>query len=200
MIAPVPVTLEGHGIRLEPMTLEHKDALIAAAADGDVWKLWYVAVSDLVPERAALYVDAALAGLARGDMLPWVVRDLGSNTIIGSTRYHDIVPVIDRVEIGFTFYGKRWQRTHVNAACKLLLLSHAFDTLGCGVVAFRVDNLNMPSQKAVEALGARLDGVLRHYQPRRDGSARDTYVYSILAAEWPGVRERLLARLARHGR
>jgi RimJ/RimL family protein N-acetyltransferase len=200
MIAPVPVMLEGYGVRLEPMTAGHQDALVAAAADGDVWKLWYVSVADLVAERASAYMDAALLGQARGDMLPWVVRELGTNTIVGSTRYHDIVPAIDRVEIGFTFYARAWQRTHVNTACKLLLLTHAFDTLGCKVVAFRVDNLNLPSQRAVEALGARLDGVLRHYQPRRDGSARDMHVYSILASEWPDVRTRLLARLARHAR
>jgi RimJ/RimL family protein N-acetyltransferase len=180
------------------MTAGHQEALVRAAADGDVWQLWYVSVADLVAERASAYMDAALQGQARGDMLPWVVRELGTNTIVGTTRYHDIVPAIDRVEIGFTFYAGAWQRTHVNTACKLLLLTHAFDTLGCKVVAFRVDNLNLPSQRAVETLGARLDGVLRHYQPRRDGSARDMHVYSILAPEWPDVRTRLLARLARH--
>ena len=126
------------------------------------------------------------------------MRELTSGEIVGSTRYHDMVREIDRVEIGYTFYAQRWQRTHVNTACKLLLLGHAFDTLGCKVVGFRVDNLNDRSQRAVEALGARKDGVLRHFQPRRDGSARDTYIYSILAAEWPDVRQRLEESLARH--
>lgn len=200
MIDPRPVTLEGHGVRLEPLERGHRDALVAAAADGDLWTLWYVAVADLVPGRADRFMDMALDGLAAGTMLPWVVRELTSGEIIGSTRYHDIICAIDRVEIGFTFYAKRWQRTHVNTACKLLLLTHAFETLGCQAVALRVDNLNEPSQQAVAAMGARLDGVLRHFWPRLDGSARDVYLYSILATEWPAVRQRLEARLERHAR
>ena len=195
MINPLPVTLEGYGVRLEPLELAHAAALGAAAADGELWRLWYVAVADLAPGGERAYVEAALAGQQAGHMLPWVVRELASGEIVGSTRYHDIVREIDRVEVGYTFYAKRWQRTHVNAACKRLLLGHAFDTLGCQVVGFRVDNLNLPSQRALEALGARQDGVLRHYQARRDGSARDAHVYSILAAEWPGVRERLERRI-----
>lgn len=200
MINPRPVTLEGHGVRLEPLERGHRDALVAAAADGDLWTLWYVAVADLVPGRADRFMDMALDGLAAGTMLPWVVRELTSGEIIGSTRYHDIICAIDRVEIGFTFYAKRWQRTHVNTACKLLLLTHAFETLGCQAVALRVDNLNEPSQQAVAAMGAKLDGVLRHFWPRLDGSARDVYLYSILATEWPAVRQRLEARLERHAR
>lgn len=200
MIDPRPATLEGHGVRLEPLERGHRDALVAAAADGDLWTLWYVAVADLVPGRADRFIDMALDGLAAGTMLPWVVRELTSGEIIGSTRYHDIICAIDRVEIGFTFYAKRWQRTHVNTACKLLLLTHAFETLGCQAVALRVDNLNEPSQQAVAAMGAKLDGVLRHFWPRLDGSARDVYLYSILATEWPAVRQRLEARLERHAR
>lgn len=199
MIDPRPVTLEGHGVRLEPLDATHADALRAAAADGELWKLWYVATADLAPGREHGYVETALEGQRAGHMLPWVVRELGAGAIVGSTRYHDIVPVIDRVEIGYTFYARSWQRTHVNTACKLLLLGHAFDTLGCAVVGFRVDNLNVRSQQAVEALGARQDGVLRHFQPRRDGSARDTHMYSILRSEWPGIRARLAARLRRSG-
>jgi RimJ/RimL family protein N-acetyltransferase len=156
-----------------------------------------VAVADLAPGLERGYVDAALDGQRAGHMLPWIVRELTSGQIIGSTRYHDIAPAIDRIEIGYTFYAQRWQRTHVNSACKRLLLEHAFDTLGCRVVGFRVDNLNQRSQAAVTALGARLDGVLRHFQARRDGSVRDAYIYSILASEWPAVRARLDARLAR---
>jgi RimJ/RimL family protein N-acetyltransferase len=195
MIDPRPVTLESHGVRLEPLERQHSDALHAAAADGEVWKLWYVAVSGLAPGTGDDFVDTALRGQEAGHMVAWVVRELGSGSIIGTTRYHDIVREIDRVEIGYTFYGRSWQRSHVNTTCKLLLLRHAFDTLGCQVVGFRVDNLNEPSQKAVEALGARKDGVLRHFQARRDGSVRDAHVYSIVAAEWPEVRRRLEARL-----
>jgi N-acetyltransferase len=195
MIDPRPVTLESHGVRLEPLERRHSDALHAAAADGDVWKLWYVAVSGLAPGTDDAFVDAALRGQEAGHMVAWVVRELRSGTIVGTTRFHDIVREIDRVEIGYTFYGQSWQRTHVNTTCKLLLLRHAFDTLGCQVVGFRVDDLNEKSQKSVEALGARKDGVIRHFQARRDGSARDTHMYSILAAEWPEVRWRLETRL-----
>ena len=120
-------------------------------------------------------------------------------TIVGSTRYHDIVAAIDRVEIGYTWYAKRWQRSHVNTACKLLLLGHAFDTLGCKVVGLRTDNFNFASQRAIEALGAKKDGVIRHHRARRDGTVRDTVMYSILAAEWPDVKRHLEWRLARHG-
>ncbi|MEQ1731847.1 MAG: GNAT family N-acetyltransferase, partial [Vicinamibacterales bacterium] len=130
MIAPRPTILEGYGVRLEPLERQHTANLVAAAADGELWKLWYVSVADLEPGREDRYIDIALAGLAAGHMLPWVVRELTTGTIIGSTRYHDIVTAIDRVEIGYTFYARQWQRTHVNAACKLLLLEHAFDMLG----------------------------------------------------------------------
>ena len=198
MIDPQPVTLEGYGVRLEPLDRSHLPALVAAASDGDVWKLWYVAVADLEPGLEDRWMDAAMEGVQNGTQLPWVVRELTTGDIVGSTRYHDIVRDIDRVEIGFTFYANRWQRTHVNTACKLLLMEHAFDTLGCKVVGLRVDNLNARSQQAVEALGARKDGVIRHFQRRRDGSARDTHIYSILAQEWPDVRARLQARFARH--
>jgi RimJ/RimL family protein N-acetyltransferase len=131
-------------------------------------------------------------------MLPWVVRELETDTIIGTTRYHDIVPVIDRVEIGYTWYAARWQRTHVNTACKLLLLTHAFETLGCAVVGLRSDRMNFASQRAIAALGARQDGIIRHHQARRDGTARDTVIFSILAAEWTDVKRHLALRLARH--
>jgi RimJ/RimL family protein N-acetyltransferase len=131
-------------------------------------------------------------------MLPWVVRELSEGKIIGSTRYHDIIAPIDRVEIGYTWYAKRWQRSHVNTSCKLLLLSHAFDTLGCKVVGLRTDNFNIASQRAIEGIGAKKDGVIRHHGIRRDGSARDTVIYSIVVREWPDVRRRLEARLARH--
>ena len=198
MIDPHPIVLEGHGVRLEPIDRSHAPALSAAAADGELWKLWYVSTAGLAPGLEDAYVDAALSAQTRGDQVVWVVRELTSGLIIGSTRFHDIVRPIDRVEIGYTFYAARWQRTHVNTACKRLLLGHAFDTLGCAVVGFRVDNLNERSQQAVLALGARRDGILRHFQARADGSARDVHLFSILATEWPDVRRRLDARLARH--
>ena len=133
-------------------------------------------------------------------MLPWAVRDLESKRIIGATRFAEIVAEIDRVEIGYTWYAKRWQRTHVNTTCKLLLLGHAFEGLGCKVVSLRTDNFNFASQRAIEALGAKKDGVLRHYEARRDGSVRDSVMYSILVHEWPSVKRHLQERLARHGK
>jgi RimJ/RimL family protein N-acetyltransferase len=190
--------LEGHGVRLEPLERHHTAALAAAAADGDVWKIWYVAASGLAPGKEQAWVDAALESQSAGRDVVWVVREIRTDQIVGSTRFHDIVRTIDRVEIGYTFYGRSWQRTHVNTACKLTLMSHAFERLGCAVVGFRVDNLNERSQIAVAKLGAKLDGVLRHYAPRADGSARDVYQYSVLASEWPAVRRGLEGRLARH--
>jgi RimJ/RimL family protein N-acetyltransferase len=195
MRTPEPVTLEGHGVRLEPLGQEHCDDLIAAAADGKLWELWFTTVPS--PDETTDYIAHALAGQREGHMLPWVVRDLASNTIVGSTRFHDIVPNVDRVEIGYTWYSASRQRTHVNAACKLLLMTHAFETLGCELVGFRTDNFNFPSQRAIEALGAKKDGVLRHHHRRRDGSVRDSVMYSILASEWPPVRRHLLWRLSR---
>jgi N-acetyltransferase len=196
VIAPAPVVLEGHGVRLEPLTPAHADALGTAAADGRLWELWFTSVPE--PAQAAAYVAQALDGQAAGHMLPWAVRELGTDTIVGTTRYHDIVASIDRVEIGWTWYAARWQRTHVNTACKLLLLTHAFDSLGCAVVGLRTDNFNFASQRAIAALGARKDGVLRHHYPRRDGTVRDSVMFSILAAEWPDVKRHLGLRLARH--
>jgi len=197
MIAPVPVTLEGHGVRLEPLTPAHQGALGAAVADGRLWELWFTAVPE--PHRVAEYVTAALDGQRAGAMLPWAVRELSTDAIVGSTRYHDIVPHVDRVEIGYTWYAARWQRTHVNTACKLLLFTHAFETLGCRVVGLRTDNFNFASQRAIAALGAHKDGVIRHHQARRDGSVRDSVMFSVLAAEWPDVKRHLLLRLARRG-
>jgi len=196
MIAPQPVTLESRGIRLEPLTDEHHPALAAAASDGRLWELWFVAVPP--PEGMQAYVADALKGQREGHMLPWVVRDVASGAIIGSTRYHDIAPTLDRVEIGYTWYGQSRQRTHVNTTCKLLLLAHAFDTLGCKAVGLRTDNFNFRSQQAIAALGAKRDGVIRHFGIRRDGTVRDVVMYSILAAEWPDVRRHLELRLQRH--
>jgi RimJ/RimL family protein N-acetyltransferase len=196
MIHPRPTTLEGHGIRLEPLTREHHDALQAAAADGKLWELWFTSVPE--PDKVGAYIATALEGQAAGHMLAWAVRELESDTVIGTTRYHDIVPAIDRVEIGWTWYAKRWQRSHVNTTCKLLLFEHGFESLGCKVVGLRTDNFNFASQRAIERLGAKRDGILRHHQARRDGTVRDSYMYSVLASEWPDVRRHLLLRLARN--
>jgi RimJ/RimL family protein N-acetyltransferase len=190
-----PKSLDGHGVRLEPLAPEHADGLTAAAADGKLWELWFTFVP--APEEMGKYIAEALAGLAAGLMLPWAVRDLASGVIVGSTRFHDVIAAADRVEIGYTWYGSTWQGSHVNTSCKLLLLSHAFESLGCRVVGLRTDNFNFRSQRAIEALGAKKDGVIRHHARRRDGSARDTVIYSILATEWPDVKKHLELRLAR---
>ena len=196
MIDPRPETLEGHGVRLEPLGAGHHDALAAAAADGKLWELWFTSVPE--PGKTRAYIETALEGQAARHMLPWAVRDLASGAVVGSTRYHDIVLAADRVEIGWTWYAKRVQRSHVNTACKLLLLGHAFDKLGCKVVGLRTDNFNFTSQRAIEALGAKQDGVIRHHWPRRDGTIRDTVMYSIIASEWPDVRRHLERRLAKN--
>jgi RimJ/RimL family protein N-acetyltransferase len=169
--------------------------LSSACADGRLWELWYTSVPR--PTEFGQYIADALAGQTAGHMLPWAVRELDSGDVVGSTRYHDIVPAVDRVEIGYTWYASRWQRSHVNSACKLLLLTHAFETLGCKVVGLRTDNFNFRSQRAIEALGAKRDGILRHHAARRDGTVRDSYLYSILAGEWPDVKRHLATRLAR---
>jgi RimJ/RimL family protein N-acetyltransferase len=195
MISLQPTTLEGHGIRLEPLTAEHEGGLRDAASDGQLWELWFTAVPE--PDKVGPYIESALEGQHAGHMLPWVVRELASGRIAGSTRYHDIVPAVDRVEIGYTWYAKSWQRTHVNTACKLVLFQHAFETARCQVVGLRTDNFNFASQRAIERLGAQKDGVIRHHQARRDGTVRDSVMYSVLATEWPDVKRHLRLRLAR---
>jgi RimJ/RimL family protein N-acetyltransferase len=177
------------------MGTSHHEGLVAAAADGRLWELWFTSVP--APAEMQGYIDEALLAQSEGRMLPWVVRDIETDAIVGATRYHDIVAVLDRVEIGYTWYARSRQRSHVNTACKLLLLTHAFETVGCRVVGLRTDNFNFRSQRAIEALGARRDGVIRHHAQRRDGSVRDTFMYSILAAEWADVRRHLETRLGR---
>ncbi len=196
MIHVEPVVLESALVRLEPMTVAHEAELAGAAADGELWQLWFTSVP--APGETRRYIDTALDGLAAGHRMPWIVRLRESGRVIGTTSYHDIVPAVDRVEIGWTFYARSSQRTGVNTSCKLLLLEHAFETLGCAVVGLRTDNFNIPSQRAIEALGAKKDGVIRHHHPRRDGTARDSVLYSILAHEWPDVRRHLQLRLERH--
>lgn len=195
MITLSPATLEGPGIRLEPLQTSHENDLAAAASDGTLWDLWFTTVPE--PSQVGAYIGDALAGQHAGHMLPWVVRELGSGQIIGTTRYHDVNAEIDRVEIGYTWYAKRWQRSHVNTTCKLMLMTHAFETLGCQVVGLRTDRFNFASQRAIERLGAQKDGIIRHHMRRRDGSVRDTVMYSILAHEWPAVKQHLLFRLTR---
>jgi RimJ/RimL family protein N-acetyltransferase len=196
MIEIRPAVLSDFDVRLEPLQPEHSEGLAAASSDGSLSELWFTYVPE--PHRTAEYISEALGGQKNGTMLPWAVRELRSGTIIGSTRYHDIIAAADRVEIGYTWYAKSWQRTHVNTVCKLLLLRYAFEELGCKVVGFRTDNFNFASQRAIEALGAKKDGVIRHHHPRRDGSVRDTVLYSILAGEWPDVQRHLRLRLLRH--
>jgi RimJ/RimL family protein N-acetyltransferase len=197
VIHPVPRKLEGFGVRLEPLAAEHREGLRTAVTDGRLWELWFTVVPE--PDRMEEYIATALQEQQEGRMLPWAVRELSGGAIIGSTRYHDIVAPADRVEIGYTWYAKSWQRTHVNTACKVLLFQHAFETLGCQVVGLRTDNFNFASQRAIEALGAKKDGVIRHHQLRRDGSVRDSVMYSVLAREWPDVKRHLKLRLDRHG-
>jgi RimJ/RimL family protein N-acetyltransferase len=196
MITLMPLTLEGHDVRLEPLLPQHEAGLAAAAADGQLWNLWYTFIPK--PDETQGYIADALAGEQAGHMLPWAVRELTTGKIVGSTRYHDIMPEIDRVEIGYTWYAASWQRSHVNTTCKLLLLTHAFETIGCQVVGLRTDNFNFASQRAIEALGAKKDGVIRHYRARRDGTVRDSVMYSILITEWRDVKRHLEFRLARH--
>ncbi|RZA35999.1 MAG: N-acetyltransferase [Lysobacteraceae bacterium] len=188
-----PLTLEFNGLRLEPLAPHHEEGLRAAASDGELWKLRVTSVPE--PHAAAQYIGTALD---TRDRIAFAVVDARSGLLLGSTSYHDILPAVGRVEIGYTWYAKSVQRTHVNTSCKLLLLSHAFDTLGCGVVGLRTDCENFASQAAIERLGAHKDGCIRHHALRRDGTVRDTVMYSILRAEWPAIKSALHARLERH--
>jgi len=183
---------------LEPLQRRHVPALEAAAADGELWQLRYTSVP--APGRMAAYVDAALQGREGGTMLPFAVRELDRGEIVGSTRYYEIDPALPRLAIGYTWYARRWQKTDLNSACKLLLLEHAFTALGCVAVAFHTDILNENSQRAIGRLGAQREGVLRAHKRRVDGSIRDTVCFSILAAEWPAAREALRQRLQRLAR
>jgi len=196
MISLHPVTLERDGIRLEPLTQDHAQALAEAVMDGELWKLWFTQIPE--PAAVAAYIEKALQGQRDRHMLPWAVRS--GSRLIGCTRYHDIMPDVDRVEIGYTWYIASLQKTRVNTVCKLMLLTHAFDTLKCGVVGLRTDGFNVRSQRAIEGLGAKKDGVLRHHRRRANGTFGDTVMYSILASEWPGVRANLEYRLKRNNR
>jgi len=190
-----PVVMRERGLRLEPLTLDHEAGLRAAAADGQLWQLRVTGVPE--PEQTRAYIETALQSREQGQRFAFAVIDEASETVLGTTSYHDIAPAIQRVEIGYTWYAKRCQRTHVNTVCKLMMMGHAFDALGCAVVGWRTDCFNFASQRAIERLGAKKDGVIRHHQLRRDGTVRDTVMYSMLAGEWPEARAQLRYLLAR---
>jgi len=192
-----PVTMCDRGVRLEPLGLHHEAGFRAAAADGELWTLRVTSVPE--PEQTRAYIETALRMREEGSRFAFAVVDEASGTVLGSTSYHDILPTVKRVEIGYTWYAQRVQRTHVNTTCKLLMLGHAFDTLGCHVVGWRTDNFNFASQRAIERLGAKKDGVIRGHALRRDGTIRDTVMYSMRAGEWPEARAQLLYLLHRRG-
>jgi len=195
MLIVAPVTLADDRVRLEPLGLQHVEGLKRAAADGALWTIRVTSVPD--PDDTRGYVERALQSFAEGHRLAFAVLDANTGDVIGSSSYHDIVPAVDRLEIGYTWYAKSRQRTHVNASAKLLLMTQAFETLGAKLVGWRTDNFNFASQRAIERLGARKDGVLRHHAVRRDGTIRDTVMYSMTAGEWPEAKAELQARLAR---
>jgi N-acetyltransferase len=182
-----PVTLEARGVKLVPLSLAHETGLKAAAADGKLWNLRVTSVP--APDETRDYIETALA---TNNRVPFTVTDAATGDVLGSSSYHDIVPNLKRVEIGYTWYAARCQRTHVNTTCKLLMLTHAFEALGCNIVGWRTDNFNFASQAAIERLGARKDGVIRGHALRRDGTIRDTVMYSLAAGEWPEVKAQLL--------
>ena len=190
-----PVTLRGWGVSLEPLDHNHADALMQAVQDGEIYTLNFTNAPDPTPEAVRRYIDKALAGQANGSMLPFVVRTTNGD-IVGSTRYYEIEPNVPTLCIGHTWYAARVQRTHVNTACKRLLLGHAFEKLEMAAVYFHTSHLNTRSQAAIERLGAHHDGIIRNHKRHRDGALRDTYWYSITAADWPRVREGLDAKLA----
>ena len=189
-----PVTLAGPHARLEPLSHAQADGLRDATRDGELWKLWYTAVPS--PEGMTAEIDRRLSLHAAGAMLPWTVFD-AAGRIVGMSTYMNVDATHKRVEIGSTWYGRSVQRTPLNTQCKRLLLAHAFDTLGCIAVEFRTHRLNTQSRRAIERLGAQLDGILRAHQVSPNGTLRDTAVYSITAAEWPTVRAHLDWQLAK---
>ena len=188
-----PTTLSARGVTLVPLVLEHESGLQAAAADGALWNIRVTSVPE--PQDTRKYIEDALAMRAAGHRFAFCVLDDASGRVLGSSSYHDILPAVKRLEIGYTWYAKSVQRSHVNTTCKLLLMTHAFETLGCHVVGWRTDNFNFASQAAIERLGARKDGVIRGHALRRDGTIRDTVMYSLRAGEWAEVKAQLLHSL-----
>ncbi|TFZ03666.1 GNAT family N-acetyltransferase [Ramlibacter humi] len=190
-----PTTLGDRGIALVPLSLDHEAGLADAAADGELWNLRVTSVPE--PGATRKYIEDALRMREEGNRFAFAVTEAATGRVLGSTSYHDILPAVKRVEIGYTWYRKSVQRTHVNTTCKLLMMGHAFDTLGCRVVGWRTDNFNFASQNAIERLGAKKDGVIRGHAPRRDGTIRDTVMYSLAAGEWPEVKAHLQYQLAK---
>jgi len=190
-----PVTLESERLRLEPLTHAHLEGLLAAAADGELWNLRVTSVP--APHETTAYIEQALKQQEQGSRLPFAVIDKASGRVVGSSSYHDIVPAVERLEIGYTWYAQSTQRSHVNTTTKLMLMTHAFEALGAKLVGWRTDNFNFASQRAIERLGARRDGVLRHHALRRDGTVRDTVMYSLTVGEWPEVKAQLLWQLTK---
>ena len=195
MSSLTPVLLEDAFVALEPLTPDHAPALEAASADGELWKLWFTSAP--APGEAAAYVAKALDGQKAGLMLPFAVREKSSGDIVGTTRFYDIVSDPRRAAIGYTWYAKRWQKSHLNTACKRLLLQHAFEHMGCVAVEFHTDHRNLDSQRAIERLGAQREGMLRNHKRRPDGSLRHTVCYSVIDSEWPDVARWLAMRLER---
>jgi len=185
-----PVTLQARNIRLLPLSLEHEEGLRAAASDGQLWNLRVTSVPE--PHEVQAYIETALR---TDNRFAFAVLDATTGQVLGSSSYHDILAAVKRVEIGYTWYAARCQRTHINSTCKLLLMTHAFETLGCNVVGWRTDNFNFSSQQAIERLGAQKDGVIRGHAMRRDGTIRDTVMYSMRAGEWPEAKAQLLYQL-----
>jgi N-acetyltransferase len=185
-----PVTLNDRNVRLEPLSLAHEAGLRDAAADGELWNIRITGVPE--PEQTRKYIEEALALRDAGTRFAFAVIEENTGKVLGTTSYHDILPAVKRVEIGWTFYAKSSQRSHVNTTCKLLMMTHAFETLGCNVVGWRTDNFNFTSQRAIERLGAKKDGVIRGHALRRDGTIRDTVMYSLRSGEWTEAKAQLL--------
>ena len=188
-----PVTLAGRHVTIEPLAREHESGIRAAAADGELWRLWYTSVPS--PQKTPEWFDAALDLRTRLGGMPFALRETATGDVVGSTRYFNVDASNRRLEIGHTWYAKRVQRTAVNTECKLLLLTHAFEALGCIAVEFRTHFFNFASREAIARLGAKQDGILRNHQVMPDGTLRDTVVFSIIAAEWPTVKRHLAFRL-----
>jgi N-acetyltransferase len=191
----IPVILQDRNVRLEPLGLTHEAGLLSAAKDGELWNIRVTSVPE--PEQTRKYIEDALAMREAGNRFAFAVIEDSTGKVLGSTSYHDILPTVKRVEIGYTWYGKSSQRSHVNSTSKLLMMQHAFETLGCNVVGWRTDNFNFASQAAIERLGATKDGIIRGHALRRDGTIRDTVMYSLRSGEWPEVKAQLLHSLSK---
>lgn len=196
MTWPAPITLRGTHVILEPLSHARHDELVEAVRDGELWKLWYTSVP--APEKMREEIDRRLGLQEKGWMVPFTVVDATTNTAAGMTTYMDIDAANRRLEIGYTWYRKKVQRTALNTECKLMLLRHAFESLECVAVEFRTHSFNHASRRAIERVGAKLDGILRNHRFMADGTLRDTYVYSIISSEWPVVKSHLSYQLARN--